>query len=184
MQTVSTVSASITVVLPRSRTQREPDHGYFPLGDHSLGSVFKLLVSNKIGAIQAIHALQFVDIGDMRKSFLLPVFLGSGIFGALIGMALVLLAGNDSWNRTTARWILWNASYPALRATDRLLGLFFTHERIAPGFTQLCLFNCLFVLFCGLALGLVCTTIAGALRFPCLSMVRKEARLWTRGIEH
>jgi hypothetical protein len=102
----------------------------------------------------------------MRKTFQLKqVFLGSGILGSLIGLGLVLLAGNNSWDRTTARWILWNACYPVLRATDRLLGLFFTQERIAPSFIQLCLFNCLFVLFFGLALALFCTSVAGALRF-------------------
>lgn len=86
----------------------------------------------------------------------------------MIELPLVLLAG-DAWNQSTARWILWNTCYPMLWATDRPLSLFFAHERIGPSFTMVLIFDCLFVLFCGLALGVVCTTAAAAMRSICRS---------------
>jgi hypothetical protein len=83
----------------------------------------------------------------------------------MIGLFLILLAGNESRNHSSARWILWNTCYPLLWATDGLLRLFFTHERIAPSFAECLLLDGLFVLFCGLALGFISTTTAAALKF-------------------
>lgn len=103
-------------------------------------------------------------MAHVRRNYQLRwVLLGSSISGAVVGSALVVMV--RSGNHSTGTWVLWNTCYPLLWATDRLLSLFFTHERIGPSFMQTLLFDCLFVLFCGLALGLVCTTAAGALRF-------------------
>jgi hypothetical protein len=104
----------------------------------------------------------------VRQSYQIRwVFLSSSICWVMIGLPLILLAGNDSWNHSTARWILWNTCDPLIRAADGLLGLVFTHNRIGPSFAQVLLVDGLFVLFCGLALGLICTTAAGALKFIC-----------------
>lgn len=109
-----------------------------------------------------------LQISNVEESFQPRwVFLGSGVMGASIGLTLVLLAGNGPWNHSTARRILWNACYPLMWAADRLLGLFFTHNRIAPSITQVYLFDCLFVTFCGLVLGAICSTVAAALAFTC-----------------
>lgn len=101
------------------------------------------------------------------------LFIGSGSLGALSAVAMILLVGNDSWNHSRVRGILWIIWYQLLRATDPLLGLFFTHERLAPNATQLYLFNCLFVFFCGIVLGLICTTGAVAFRFIRQSFIAK-----------
>ena len=132
-----------------------------PLAPEHSGSVMKRYNSS----LPRDSSLQTLDV---RTNYQLRlVFLGTGIGGAMIGLALVLFAWNNSWNHSTARWILWNTCYPLLWVTDRLLRLFFTHERIGPSFIQVLLFDCLFVLFCGLTLGAACTTAAGALRFIC-----------------
>jgi hypothetical protein len=88
-----------------------------------------------------------------RKRHILINFLLSGSAGTILAFLFLYLSSfpGSSLGKRILRRIL----YPALLASDELIRVVFSHNRIGPSSTEVLLFNVLFVILCAISAGVL-----------------------------